>query len=180
MSFSLRELLLLVFVAAFGLASFSIQSWAASLFLLHTILLLIGLLIVALVGYGDWRTFAIGFVAAGACYAAIIWFAQETELNPWKGQLLTTNAMGPLHNAINETTWVDVFTGQPVSAPPPGSAGGGFGAAGSGVARQSHDITLFTRTGHVLFTLLFGYLGGKFAIYIHRRSAPLNTEAPQT
>ncbi|WP_186767391.1 hypothetical protein [Blastopirellula retiformator] len=38
------------------------------------------------------------------------------------------------------------------------------------MARQSHDITLFTRTGHVLFTLLFGYLGGKFAVYSERRS----------
>ncbi|WP_146429017.1 hypothetical protein [Blastopirellula retiformator] len=57
-------------------------------------LLLLALLIVALVGHGNWRTFAIGFVAAATWYATITWLGRDTELNPWKGQLLTTNAMG--------------------------------------------------------------------------------------
>ncbi|EAQ79027.1 hypothetical protein [Blastopirellula marina] len=175
MSYSLRELMVVVFIAGLGLVALSAGGWLASALMFLAMVLLIGLAIVAFVGDGSERAYAIGVVIPAICYGVLVWSGGERELDPYESRLPSSYLHKPLFQAMVKITWVNVFSGKEIPKPKtPTALSGGFLGAGvsPGAPRESIDRETFMTTGHLLFALALGYAGAKFAVFIHRRSTP--------
>lgn len=188
--FSLRELLLFVLVAAIGLTALKIGGTVASLVMLLAVAVTTGIAIVAFVGRGEVRASACGFVIPVIAYTATVFAVGKGEFDPYEGKLPTSQLLSKAHVAIAESMWIDAFTHEVFpdydpTTDPNRNFGGGLGGGGVGGGRmmtqiQSPDRPTFMSLGHVLFGLLFGYAGAKFAVAIHRsqQSAKGTSEAP--
>ena len=182
--FTIRELGLLTAFLAVGCAGlkYANELWW-SVLALGTFVLLLAALITALVGRGPWRAAAIGFAVAVLAYAILLRSVPlsantntSPELEPYSGSLPTSRLLLPLFKSIVRTKWIDGSTGQEVpnyQPPSPGGfVGGGFGGLGTSVYLQATPQgDDFMKVGHVLWALVFGYCGGRFAMWVHRRSA---------
>ncbi|UUO07036.1 hypothetical protein M4951_01690 [Blastopirellula sp. J2-11] len=175
MSYSLRELMVVALIAGLGLATLNAGGWLASGMIFLAMVLLMGLAIVALVGNGIERAYAIGFVIPAICYGVLVWSGGNRELDPYESQLPASHLLQPLFQAMAKTTWVDIFSGKEIPKPkaPTASSGGFLGVGVSqGVPKESINRETFMKTGHLLFALAMGYAGAKFAVAVDRRSTP--------
>ena len=172
---TLRELFLLVMFAAAGIASLKLAGMVAASFLLLTILLCMWMAITSIVDRGIRQTFAVGFVLCVAMYAAIVVSSSRNEFDPYGGQLPTSKLLLPPFNVIVARTWIDVTTGKEIPNYDPsqnamGPGGGMFGGGGPMASlKEVPDRPTFMSIGHVLWALLFGYVGAKFATFIYKR-----------
>jgi hypothetical protein len=177
---SLRELL--VAFALIGVGCAALKYAGEAWWMVLSAVMLVGFLaavIMAVVGRGPGQARAIGFVLCVGIYGVLIWSAQigrgngqNRELDPYEGRLPTTKLLKPLFELLVVRTWIDTFTGKEVPNynPPPedGNPGMGFfpGAMGS---RESPERGQFMAIGHLLWAVLFGYLGSRFAAWVAAR-----------
>jgi hypothetical protein len=176
---SLRELLAAFALMGVGCAAlkYAGEVWWTVL----SAAMLVGFLvavIVAVVGRGPGQARAIGFVLCVGIYAVLIWSAQvgrgngqNRELDPYEGRLPTTKLLKPLFEKLVARTWFDSFTGNEVPnySPPPGVGVSGMGIGGAMYVRESPDRGQFMAIGHLLWAVLFGYLGCRFAVWVAAR-----------
>jgi len=177
---SLRELMLVMLVVGLMLAGLTTGGWFASLLLLLIIVVSTALAIVAFVGHGRRRAFAVGYLIPLFVYIAIHAYAGASELDPFAYVTLpTTKLWGPVFEQLVRRDYVDSFTGEFVAKYDPtknqaflggGSGGGGFGGGGGGPSfsiREIPDRKTFMLLAHALVAMALGYAGGKFALCVH-------------
>ena len=170
--FSLRELLLLLAFFAIGCAALRYAGGLWLIGLSSSVLLLFMIAaVLAAVDRGHRQAQAIGFALCMAIYAILFWSTPvpmnvevNPELDPYTGRLPTSKALFPLFEAIVKRSYHDMMTGKEVAAPTPGP---GFGGAFS--VRETPDRGQFMATGHLLWTLLLGYLGSRVALWAYAR-----------
>jgi hypothetical protein len=152
----------------------------------------------AAVDRGPRQAAAIGFVLWAGVYAYLmttgagIAYVRQSELDPYEGSLPTTQILRPLFEAIVQRRWIDSVTGQEIpnydpNQPIPPSNSGGLGGGGfaggmgmgggmgwpaSPTMAETPAREDFMAIGHLLWLLLFGYVGARLArgIYPHRVS----------
>lgn len=174
--FSLRELLLLLAFVAVGCAALR---YAGGLWLLGlssgVLLLFMGAAVLAAVDRGHRQAQAIGFALCVAIYGVLFWSTsslmnaeQNPELDPQTGRLPTSKALAPLFEAIVKRSYYDEMTGKETALPAPG-----FGGA---YIRETPDRGQFMATGHLLFALMFGYLGSRLALGAYTRRTRTSNE----
>src|SRR5262245_5319786 len=120
---SLRTLLILVALVALAIVSLqnATLEWRTVIIGIAAVLFS-GAVILAFVGHGRRRAFAIGFVAIMFLYALTVVGAMATngglqskaELNPDTGRLPTTWLLRPIFHALSKIDWIDLRTGQAV------------------------------------------------------------------
>jgi hypothetical protein len=139
--FSIRQLLLLVAYVAVACISlrFAGPVWWTVLSGAG-LLLFMGILVVALAGRGDHRTFAIGSAACVLTYGVLLFLMGNAELRSERGWMPTT--------IISQTVYRSTVT---ATTPP-------------------RHYAVFMRTAHLLWAALLGWIGGLFACFIDRRS----------
>ena len=178
---SLRELLVFVALVACALASlrFASDGWL-QIVVGITMLVFFAMLIRAAVDRGPRQVFALGFVLVMASYGIIIMQSPGTggvlnesrEFDPWRGRLPTTRLLRYAKRAFDDSKWIDDITGQEIPDYDPSSAVGpniplpGFGGVHY---REVPPREFFFPIGHCWWTLLLGYLGGRFAMFVYAR-----------
>lgn len=181
---SLRELLILIAIAAVCLVSLKHAShtWL-SLVVSMSILMVFAAVIVAVAECGPRQKFALTFAILSAGYYFVVVTTPGAEASgmtpgvsrePDGGAVLlpTSHLLHFVWSRTQVMEWVDPFTGKtlgkvaPGQPPPPVSAGPGF--APNLISHPPYEK--FMRIGHFWWALLFGYLGGRFArsVYIRR------------
>jgi hypothetical protein len=165
--FTLRELLFAVLFVALGLASLRAGGALASIMMLLAIVLTMGLAIIAFVGRGELRAFAIGFSIPVLIYAVTVVVIGPNEFHPYRAQLPTSRILAPIFGAVVDQKWIDTQTGEVVPDYDP-SVGDPFAGRDVRFSEQP-DRQTFMTVGHVLIGMFFGYAGGKFAVLIYRR-----------
>lgn len=173
--FSMRELLSVVLFAGLGLASLRVGGVVGSIVVLLAMVVTMCFGIVAFVGRHSMQAFAMGFVIPVVAYSAMVLAVGKSELDPYEGKLPTSRLLLPMFRSMVTLTWTNTLTGQLVPGydptTDPNLAGtGGAGYAGSSMrASESLDRPTFMSLGHLLFALMFGYAGAKFAVAVHRK-----------
>jgi len=185
--FSLRGLLAVIvfFAVACAALKFANDTWWA-IVSGGALLLLMAMAVVAFAAKGPLRAFAVGYVICTLIYGTVVYLCGNLELSCYgDGRLPTSKLLTPIYTAVVNVTYFDRSTGKPVSdnVPPKGESdmasgayfgpGGGFGGP-PGVAgtypvhRPGQDV--FMRIGHLLWSVIFGWLGGVFAKFVYSRS----------
>jgi len=163
---SVRELMLLVFVTGLGLAGLCTGGWIASLCVLMLITAAMAFAIVAFVGHGHRRSFAIGFLIPLIIYIGVHAYVGPTELDPY-GKLPTTKLIRPIYELVVKLEYIDFNTGKSMPnydpTKNPGLGGGGF--APPVTVKETPDRTTFMTLAHALFAVTLAYVGGKFAVW---------------
>jgi len=181
---SLRELLFALLFAGLGLSSLRAGGLLASATFLLAILLTMGFAIVAFVGRDRLQAFGIGFVIPVIAYAATVLAIGKSELDPYEGKLPTSRLLQPMFRLMAKQTWTNAFTGEVIPDYDPatdsnmGGGGGGFGGSPIGLT-ESLDRPTFMSLGHVLFAMMLGYTGAKFAVAVHRSQHRPNAECDE-
>ena len=170
---SLRELLFLVLLAAIGLASLRAGGIAGSIVIMLAIVATMGAAIVAFVGRHSMQAFAIGFLLPVLVYGAAILVIGQSELDPnYRGGLPTSSLLRPAFRLMVKVEWMNLATGQidpnyDVATDPTSGA--------VMIGQESLNRHEFMALGHVLFAMLFGYAGAKFAVAVHRKQQGIQT-----
>ncbi|TWT32205.1 hypothetical protein KOR34_39660 [Posidoniimonas corsicana] len=171
MRFSLKELLLLAGVVAVAAASLPAASrMVASCWVTATLIVSVAALVRGVVLTGDRRVFGLGFFLFAAAYAVVLTTGQSgestrhlisnRELRPDTGLLLTTRAVEPLRNALQSRQWYDANNNLLESTDDPALR------ASSNLVPHTVDLMMVAQC---LWTLLLGYLGGKYAVWVYSR-----------
>ena len=176
--FSLRTVLVLVALVAVAIVSlrFATVEWrilsvaiAATSFVAAVVL--------AALGRGVRRAFAIGFATTMLLYVLVLdampWQGMagvrgRTEFNPDVGTLPTTRLLRPLYHAAADVRWVDIRTGRTVPTPDAAASTSPYLSMGESPSRED-----FMVIGHAWWAMLLGLCGGAFAQWLHQRRTPL-------
>jgi len=176
---TLRELMLGILFIGSGCAGLLTGGVMATIVLGVALIVTIGVAIVALVGRDELRAAAIGFLVPVIVYAASIFAAGSSELDPSEGKLPTTKLIQPAHQLVVRAEWVNLMTGEPVpdydptTTAPTGPYGANRFAAPPVGLKETPDRTTFMSVAHALLAMVFAYAGSKFAVYVYRRQRPL-------
>ena len=167
---SVRELMLLVFVTGLGLAGLCTGGWIASLGVLMLTTVAMALGIVAVVGHGHDRLFAIGFLIPLMIYMGVHAYVGPTELDAY-GKLPTTRLIQPIYELLVRVEYIDSNTGKaiPNYDPTKNPGLGGGGAAPPVTLKVIPDRETFMTLAHALFAVTLAYIGGKFAVWVAGR-----------
>ncbi len=178
--FSLATMFGAVLFAAFGTAAvrFASPLWAG-LTMTLTVPLLFAAILGALFRLGQARAFWAGMAVCGWGYLLVVlapWF--ETGLGQ---QLPTTYVLNHVHGQKKLTFAASDGGGGQIPGNRPGMPGDPIGYSGTGFTTISvdPDLALVLRTGHALFALLFGFIGGVTAKWFYLTRAPRENEAGQ-
>jgi hypothetical protein len=185
---SLGELLLVV--GFFAMASAALKYASATWWVILSsaaLLLLIGAAVVAAIDRERRQAKASGFMLSMAIYGIVFYcsapideYGRHRELDPDRGRLPTSRLLAPLHQGIASRNWIDSRTGEVVPEYDP-NMGTGFGygsGAGGIVVRESPPRRQFMAIGHLLWAMVLGYAGGRFAAWIYDRRCA-NAQRPQ-
>lgn len=186
--FSLRELLGLCLLSGLGLSALTIGGLFGSLMMLVAIVFVMSMAIMAFVGKQTLQAFAIGFLMPVVVYGISIWSLGWNEMNLGLGKLPTSKLLSTLFQAVVKTEPVPVNANggwvpppatayyapaQPNGTPapvvattPPTVSNGPIPGMLAGI--ESIDRQEFMTLGHMLFAMLFGYVGAKFSVVVHR------------
>ena len=182
--YSLRELLLVIGFFAIACVSLKYADRVWELVLSASLsLLLMGAAVTAFVDGGRRQAAAIGFTVVVVLYAIAFWsgapnegVGRNSELDLRRGKLPSTTALALLFPHIVQDSWVD-----PEGAPIPGyvpmendaqlAIHVGSGRFNDPNARfvEVPNRSDFMAVGHLLWTLLLGYLGSRLALYCYDR-----------
>jgi hypothetical protein len=182
MRFSIRDLLLVVTLLAVGCAALKFAGglwW--SILAAASLAAFMAAVIVAFVGHGDQRAFAIGYATCAIIYGSLVYLSQAKELEPYANaydvRLPTTAALQPIFRLVNRGRYVDLLTGKeiPNYVPPQSSggflasSGGGFGGGGMSTPTYIDSISRqhFMLIGHLLWSVAISAIGGRFARFIY-------------
>ena len=165
---SVRHLLLLF--ALFAIACMVLRSansnWCTALSG-FTLLVFMAAAVVALVDRGSRQAFAIGFVVCASIYATLFAMAPKNrELDPYEGKFPTTRLMQPLFVTITTARWLYADTGEEIQKYDPSDPS--FVGL-SVIHSESPSRENFMSVAHLLWTLLFGYVGGHFGRFVYLR-----------
>lgn len=168
---SLRELLAMVLFAGLGLASLRTGGLIASITTIVAIVFLMCTAILAVVGRGQGRIFATGFLIPVVIYGGIVFAAGDKELDPYNGRLPTSRILQTLWPVLATQTWTDLRTGQVVPNYNPAVHGpmGGMGGMARAMSLETPDRPTFMSLGHILWATIFGYGGARFALAVYRQ-----------
>jgi hypothetical protein len=160
---TIRELLLVTAFVAGSLASLKyagpvawmvIANGAAACLMIATV--------VALVDRGRRQAIASGCAACLAIYLAMLSHTATSARGNWATDMLLER----LNAAMMTQTWIERGTGQEVAYDPQWKVVGlPLNVGGSQSPSHSH----FMAVGHMLWALVFGYLGSRFAAWIYAR-----------
>ena len=167
--FSIREGLLLVFVAAFAFAALSTGGLVESLFLLFALAIVVAFVITVFVARGALRSCSIGFVIPVLFYVLSLYVSGESELDPYDGKLPTTSLIKPLSETFVKYEYVDNSNGEVVRGPHPTKA---LGLGGGVKFKETRSQTKFMMLAHAMLALICGYAGAKFASFVHEKQSP--------
>ena len=185
LTFSIRELLMIVAFLAFAAASLSIGGALAMAMSTIVGVCFGALSIVAIVARDQRQAFAIGFVLPFSLYVAIHYASEADELDPYNhSALVTTRAVQPIHRAIARQTWTEQLSGKvlpvfkldPYTVPEPGADKiyvSHTGTAGS--LTETPDRPTFMMVAHCLFASVLGYVGAKFAVVVRSSDQTLTS-----
>jgi hypothetical protein len=175
---SLREMLLaLAFVA---LACASLKYAGEVWWMVLSATALVGFLaaaVVAVVARGRGQAQAIGFVLCVAIYAVLILSTPSVSSDrvpkpdPF-GWSPSTKILGHLFEMLSTRTYVDLRTGEIVVDYDPASSSRRVGA------RVSPDRVYFMTIGHLLWAMILGYFGSRFAGWIYGRRIQREKKEP--
>ena len=174
---SIRELLAIVFFAAIGTSGLFFGGANASVAICAALIATTGLAIVAFVGRGQLRSFAIGYIVPVGVYASLIVAVGGSELDPYSGKLPTTKLFRPAFELVVNREYVDEYSGKVLSDFDPTAntdfgGGGGFGVGTLPVQmRETPDRLAFSSVAHVFLAMFLGYAGAKFAVWINQTQA---------
>jgi hypothetical protein len=170
---ALRQLFVLVAFIAVCCAALKFAGIWASILFAVALLWVVGMTIVAFVDRGARQAYAIGFTLAALIYAATVLATHAAsggvELDPYSGSLPTTKLLRPVYTLIVQQTWIDMATGKEVPNydPSKGASGGGMGG---GVGLSEFPLRrAFMTVGHIIWTTLFGCVGGLFGRLTYAR-----------
>jgi hypothetical protein len=177
---SLRELLLLIALAALAIASirYATTTWRTVVYTITMAVLMTGA-VTAVIDRGPRQAFAIGMVLTMAIYAILVrngvsgTRGENRELDPSDGRLPTTRAASYFYRPTTTHRWFDERGNELAnfdeSKPRPGVR------RATRRTNISPSADLFMQIVHSWWALLLGYIGGWFAwIVYHRRiSGPL-------
>jgi len=196
---SLRELLALFAALAIGCASLRyVNAWWQGVVISLAFAAVIAAIVFALVDRGRRRAFAIGFLGGCLGYGALVLNSRtvfsdqafNNEMNDlYFGRLPTTEALWLFYNSVVQSMWTSLTTHEMVAEQDlpsnaekiSGFGGGGFRgtpnsqtSAPIGANRfvrygESPPLRPFMLLGHMLWALLLGYVGGKFAQFVYAR-----------
>ena len=183
---SVRELLAIVAFLAIAIASLRVGGVLATSFLAFASLCFLALSIVALVARDRRRAFAIGFVVPFTLYATIHYMSTWNELDPHdENSLATTQAFRPLFDVFVNQSWTENLTGKelseftlnPESVPQPEPGVLYVSQSGTaGIMTERPDRSTFMLVGHCLLASVAGFVGGKFAVFVHASDRTLTSE----
>jgi hypothetical protein len=181
---SLRELLLLVALAALALASirYATTTWRTAVYSITMVVFMAGA-IVAIIDRGPRQAFAIGMVLTMVIYAVLVRNGVygergiNRELDADEGRLPTTWVASYFYKPVITHRWFDDRTGIELvnydpNNPPPGVR---F------VNRRTNTVpasSLFFQIIHSWWALLLGYVGGHIARLVYVRRANELTSQP--
>lgn len=185
--FSLRELLGLCLLTGLGLTALTVGGLFGSLTMLAAIVFVMSMAIVACVGKRSLQAFAIGFLMPTIVYGISLWSLGWSESNVGTGKLPTSKLLSTLFQAVVKTEPVSVnanggWVPPPANpyyapAPPNGNPAPTFAVTPPTVSNGPIPVTLagiesinrqeFMTLGHMLFAMLFGYIGAKFAVVLY-------------
>lgn len=171
---TIRELMLIVLSVAIATASLISGGIFASAVIGISSMASVCLAIVAFVGHGRARVGSIGFLIPVLAYASAVNVAGDSEMQLSNGVLPTTQLLWPAYRAIVRVNYTDPFTGETLpedNARVVQQNSGAFGGMGGVMVHETPVRESFASLAHVLFAMLFGYIGSKFAIWINRETA---------
>jgi hypothetical protein len=160
MAFSVKQLLIAIAVAAFGLVAMlsEYRPVLGKLFDLLTLGIMVAMAYGVWLSSGERRAFRVGFL----CWALPYFFLFKKTFGVGITELIN---------------YVYRAATQPIVVTPPttGFGGGGFGGGGAWTARYSN----FTPVFHSMFLLLIGVIGGWVTVYFYRRRERMLANRPQ-
>jgi hypothetical protein len=192
---SLREMLVLVALAALAIASLNFAN-ETFLAIVAAVAMLgpIAALIIAVVDRGPRQAFAISVALTMVAYGLILITGQRTsgnsgnvhsrnvEFDHWEGRLPTTRLLRYVHMAVQRSEWYHSNTGvlipnyDPNNPVIPKMGGGGFFPRGGALYREIPPREIFMPIGHCWWALMLGYAGGLFAGFVYRRRVSKSDE----
>jgi len=168
---TIRELMLIVLSVAVAIAGLRSGGILASLVIGVSAITTVCIAIVAFVGHRRARVSSIGFLIPVLAYAMVVNVAGDSEIQLSKGVLPTTQLLWPAYKAIVRVNYSDQFTGQFLPdddiriVQRNSQTIGGMGGV------MVHEMPVresFASLAHLLFAMLFGYVGSKFALWVNR------------
>ena len=179
MRISLRELLILSGVVAVGIATLLYGGPITSGVVVSLVgVITIAMVIRALVESDVRRSTAIGFAVTSLAYLGILIIANDAkqkEFDPYDGDLPTTRVLQPIIEwAWSQQEYYLDPQGKVSKQPPPQgttvmSVRAGQKSWGGNWSRvEVPHREDFMMTGHALWTLLFAFLGSKYAGHVYR------------
>jgi hypothetical protein len=172
--FTVRGLLAVIafFAVAFASLKFANEIWLAILSSV-ALLLLMAIAIVAFVGLGAMRAFAIGYALCVVIYGGAVYVSEKDEFDPARGGLPTTLMLRPVFTGPVQHTYTDM-SGKPMPrnyVPPQNSRRRtGFMSGGTIVLTAEHPSReVFMTIGHLLWAVILGFIGGQFAGFVYAR-----------
>lgn len=170
MAYSIRALLIITAFVAVACAALKYAGpvWWNILFIAAGLLFMASA-VVAFVGKGNQRALAIGFAVCFAIYGAVVFLSPANELNVARGRLPTTKVMRQIVTPMvapdrDEQPSFDAFERQRRRL----NDDEGRVVMGGMVILPEHSDLL--RIAHLLWALLFGFLGSIFAGFVYRRN----------
>ena len=182
--FSLRQLLTLAVVIGVVLTSLRTGGLLASAVQTIGLVVFVVFAINALVGHGETKVFAIGFLIPSLLYVLMLAFS-GAELDPYDRVLPTSTILRMMHEQLVVRTYSDmqgnvVTDYDPTRYQVVASEFGGGGTyldgfpspkypANAVIMHERQDRRTFMLIGHGLIAALCACLGGKYAVYASRR-----------
>ena len=184
--FSLRQLLTLAVIIGVVLTSLRTGGLLASAVQTIGLVVFVVFAINALVGHGETKVFAIGFLIPSLLYVLMLTFS-GAELDPYDRVLPTSTILRMMHEQLvvrtysdmqgNVVTDYDPTKYEIISVDIGGVAGDVAGRlrgtgkypANAVIMYERQDHRTFMLIGHGLIAALCACLGGKYAVYASRR-----------
>jgi hypothetical protein len=189
---SLRELFAIVLFFAMGLAALKTGGVLAGLILIVAGLLSMAMAIVAFVGIGAPKAYAVGFILPVTIYAVCVAIGGQNELDPYDAKLPTAHMLRYAHQKLVTKAYIDPVTGKVIPDFDPAAqarsstiTGGMMGMSGFGPGiigpslLETPDRPTFMLLAHTLLALILGWLGAKFAMRVYRLQHPLQSHIKQ-
>ena len=171
MQFGLKEFLLFVSLASVALCGMAMGGVASAVAESLIWMLFAISLITAAVARGLLQSRAIGFIIPVCIYALPLFVLAENEFDPYGGKMPTTQISKHAFELMAHREWINQLTGErmPADFDPYANNNPSF------YVKESLSRLEFMRSAHVLWALLFGFVGAQLAVWLHK--ATRSTEA---
>lgn len=146
MRISVREFVAVVTVIAFAIGGLIVGRGLAMFASVVMFAILMGVLITAIVSRGVYRSFAVGFLTPIVFYVLLLYMAGSSEFDFYRGRLPTTQVVQKYFVEAVENSW-----------------------SSSAYTRRAEHVMSVMPLWHLSLCVGFGYIGGRFALLMHRR-----------